>query len=180
MTFIIFVKNLGQIGCVSHFFLSLPSQIAMAASKRVARELQRLRNQKMDGFDALKVDEKNMMEWEGLILPKKHPYDTGAFRILVKFPKDYPFKPPEISFKTKIYHPNVSEDGRVCLNIVNSEKWKPAVRVEEVIKALIALINDPEPDHPLRGDLAEQFNKDRDGFNKKAFDHTRQHSERRP
>lgn len=49
-----------------------------------------------------------------------------------------------------------------------------------VIQALIALVNDPEPDHPLRADLAEEFQKDRKKFFKIAEEFTRKHSEKRP
>ena len=31
---------------------------------------------------------------------------------------------------------------------------EPATKTEQVIQALVSLVNDPEPDHPLRADLA--------------------------
>ena len=49
-----------------------------------------------------------------------------------------------------------------------------------VIQALVALVHEPEPEHPLRGDLAEEFTKDRAKFNKNALEFTRQHAEKRP
>lgn len=49
-----------------------------------------------------------------------------------------------------------------------------------VIEALVVLINEPEPTHPLRADLAEQFTKDRAKFNKSAEDFTKKHAEKRP
>lgn len=49
-----------------------------------------------------------------------------------------------------------------------------------VIQALIALVNDPEPEHPLRADLAEEFLKDRKKFTKNAEEFTRKNSEKRP
>jgi len=49
-----------------------------------------------------------------------------------------------------------------------------------VIQALAALVNDPEPEHPLRGDLAEEFTKDRKKFNKNAEEHTLKYAEKRP
>ena len=70
------------------------------------------------------------------------------------FPAEYPFKPPKVSFRTKIYHPNIDEKGQVCLPIVAAENWKPATKTEQVIQSLVGLVNDPEPDHPLRADLA--------------------------
>lgn len=49
-----------------------------------------------------------------------------------------------------------------------------------VIQALVALVHDPEPEHPLRGDLAEEFTKNRSAFNKKAEEHTVKYAEKRP
>lgn len=48
-----------------------------------------------------------------------------------------------------------------------------------VIQALIALVNDPEPEHPLRADLAEEFLKDKKKFLKNAEDFTKKHAEKR-
>lgn len=49
-----------------------------------------------------------------------------------------------------------------------------------VIQALIALVNDPEPEHPLRADLAEEFLRDRKKFTKNAEEFTKKNSEKRP
>ena len=49
-----------------------------------------------------------------------------------------------------------------------------------VIQSLVALVNDPEPEHPLRADLAEEYTKDKKKFNKNAEDFTKKHSEKRP
>ena len=45
-------------------------------------------------------------------------------------------------------------DYQVCLPIVAAENWKPATKTEQVIQSLVNLVNDPEPEHPLRADLA--------------------------
>lgn len=49
-----------------------------------------------------------------------------------------------------------------------------------VIQALVALVNDPEPEHPLRAELAEEFLKDRKKFTKNAEEFTKKYSEKRP
>ncbi len=49
-----------------------------------------------------------------------------------------------------------------------------------VINSLVALVQDPEPEHPLRGDLAEEYTKDKKKFLKNAEDHTKKHSLKRP
>lgn len=53
------------------------------------------------------------------------------------------------------------------------------VLVVSVIQTLIALINDPEPEHPLRADLAEEFLRDRRKFVKNAEEFTKKHAEKR-
>lgn len=44
----------------------------------------------------------------------------------------------------------------------------------------MALVNDPEPEHPLRADLAEEYSKDKKKFIKNAQEFTKKFGERRP
>jgi len=152
----------------------------MAATKRLQKELQEIKKSNVKGFWEIKVDETNILQWQGLIVPDHAPYNKGAFKIEFVFPPEYPFKPPKITFKTKIYHPNIDEKGQICLPIISAEHWKPATKTEQVIDCLVQLVNEPEPDHPLRADLAEEFTKDRKKFFKNAEDFTKKHGEKRP
>ncbi|OXA58639.1 ubiquitin-conjugating enzyme E2 L5 [Folsomia candida] len=149
-------------------------------SRRIQLELKEMQTAKVDGFDNLKVDDAKMNVWEGIIVPSNAPYNKGAFRVEITFPDGYPFKPPSVVFKTKIYHPNVDEKGVVCLNVINNENWKPATKISQVIQALVALVNNPEPEHALRADLAELFQNDISKFKKSAEDFTKKHAEKRP
>ncbi|XP_011181565.1 ubiquitin-conjugating enzyme E2-18 kDa [Zeugodacus cucurbitae] len=152
----------------------------MTAPRRLRKELTDLQACGLKSFREINADEENLLRWTGLIVPDNAPYNKGAFRIEINFPAEYPFKPPKIIFKTKIYHPNIDEKGQVCLPIISTENWKPATRTDQVVQALIALINDPEPEHPLRADLAEEYLRDRKRFIKNAEEHTRKNSEKRP
>ena len=49
-----------------------------------------------------------------------------------------------------------------------------------MIQALVALVHDPEPEHPLRGDLAEEYTKDKSKFMRNAEDFTKKYAEKRP
>ncbi|XP_028396681.1 ubiquitin-conjugating enzyme E2 L3-like [Dendronephthya gigantea] len=152
----------------------------MAATRRLTKELNDIRKSGIKVFRDIRVDETNILQWQGLIVPESAPYNKGAFRIEITFPAEYPFKPPKITFKTKIYHPNIDEKGQVCLPIIGAENWKPATKTDQVIQALVALVQDPEPEHPLRADLAEEYTKDRKKFMKNAEEHTKKHAEKRP
>ncbi|VDM27650.1 unnamed protein product [Toxocara canis] len=85
------------------------------------------------------------------------PYNEGAFRLRITFPSDYPFRPPHFRFMTSIYHPNIDEKGMMCLPLLQYDNWKPAMTVENAIQSLIFLLDDPEPERPIRYDIAEQF-----------------------
>ncbi|XP_015831954.1 ubiquitin-conjugating enzyme E2 L3b isoform X1 [Nothobranchius furzeri] len=104
----------------------------MAASRRLAKELEEIRRSGMKNFRNIQVEESNLLSWQGLIVPDNPPYDKGAFRIEIIFPTEYPFKPPKITFKTKIYHPNIDEKGQVCLPVISAENWKPATKTDQV------------------------------------------------
>uniref|UniRef100_G1SHX1 E2 ubiquitin-conjugating enzyme n=1 Tax=Oryctolagus cuniculus TaxID=9986 RepID=G1SHX1_RABIT len=160
----------------------LQVSVALARHGRAHRpqELEEIRKCGMKNFRNIQVDEANLLTWQGLIVPDNPPYDKGAFRIEINFPAEYPFKPPKITFKTKIYHPNIDEKGQVCLPVISAENWKPATKTDQVIQSLIALVNDPQPEHPLRADLAEEYSKDRKKFCKNAEEFTKKYGEKRP
>ncbi|XP_064619883.1 ubiquitin-conjugating enzyme E2 L3-like [Lineus longissimus] len=150
----------------------------MAATRRLNKERQDLDKHSATIKD-ITVDESNILTWTATLLPEFPPYNKGAFRIEINFPPEYPFKPPKVTFKTKIYHPNIDEKGQVCLPIISAENWKPATKTDQVLMSLLALVQEPEPTHPLRGDLAEEYTKDKKKFMKNAEEHTKKHAEKR-
>ncbi|XP_008580191.1 PREDICTED: ubiquitin-conjugating enzyme E2 L3-like isoform X2 [Galeopterus variegatus] len=111
-------------------------------------------------------------------LMKDPPYDKGDFRIETNFPAEYSFKPPKFTFKTKIYHPNISEKRQVCLPVISAENWKPATKTNQVIQSLIALVNEPQLELPLRADLAEEYSMDHKKFCKNAEKFTNKYGEK--
>lgn len=148
----------------------------MAATRRLGKELNDIKASAKPLLHSIRIKDNNVLQWEGVLKPQHAPYSEGAFKIDLTFPTEYPFKPPTLTFSTPIYHPNVDEKGQVCLPIINAANWKPATKTDQVIQALMALINDPEPEHPLRSDLAKDFVEDKDKFMKNAREHTAKHA----
>uniref|UniRef100_A0A4X2L348 UBC core domain-containing protein n=1 Tax=Vombatus ursinus TaxID=29139 RepID=A0A4X2L348_VOMUR len=72
----------------------------------------------------------SLLTWQGFIVYENPSCDKGAFRIEINFPADYPLKSTKISFKTKIYYPNMDEKGQVCLSVISAENWKAATKTE--------------------------------------------------
>jgi len=151
----------------------------MAATKRLGKELNDMKASSLPSLRNIIVDETNIFSWTGALFPENPPYNKASFKIQIDFPAEYPFKPPKLTFKTKIYHPNVDEKGQVCLPITMADHWKPATKVEQVVNSLLALIHEPEPDHALRADIGEEFRKDKKKFLKNAEEHTKKHGEPR-
>ena len=63
-------------------------------------------------------------------LQSDSPYAGGVFFLSITFPTDYPFKPPKVSFTTKIYHPNINANGSICLDILR-DQWSPALTISK-------------------------------------------------
>ena len=74
--------------------------------------------------------------------PKETPYEGGLFRVKITVGSDFPYTAPKGNFMTKIFHPNVSERGEICVNTLkkdwNSKGWS-LYNVLEVNKLYIYL-----------------------------------------
>ncbi|KAI3379813.1 hypothetical protein SNEBB_005414 [Seison nebaliae] len=152
----------------------------MTATKRIMREMASLQQQPLQGFQMDSPTASNFLKWSGLLLPTSQPYNLGAFRFEIEFPPEYPFKPPKITLKTRIYHPNVDEKGQVCLSMILPEMWKPATKMVDVLHEFIKVIDEPQIDHALRSDIAEIFIKKPSDFLHTAGEEVKMYSEKRP
>ena len=59
------------------------------------------------GFSAAPLLPSNLFHWRASVQgPPGSPYEGGTFVLDLRFPPDYPFKPPRVAFVTPLYHPN--------------------------------------------------------------------------
>ena len=103
----------------------------------------------------------NLFEWVSTIMgPSNSPYAGGVFFLDIHFSQDYPFKPPKITFRTKIYHCNISSAGAICLDILK-DNWSPALTISKVLLSICSLLTDANPNDPLVANIAQQYLHDR-------------------
>ncbi len=127
---------------------------------RIKKELDDLANDPPMNCSAGPISD-NLFSWQATIMgPEDSPYAGGVFFLKIHFPNNYPFKPPIISFTTKIYHCNINSSGGICLDILK-EQWSPALTVPKVLISICSLLTDCNPDDPLVPEIAKLYKTNR-------------------
>ena len=132
------------------------------SAQRIRKELKLLEEESksMPGCSAGPIGD-DLLTWQGIIVgPEGTPYVGGVFKLEIKFPSDYPYKAPKVTFATPIYHCNINRAGNICLDILK-DKWSPVLTIGKVLLSICSLLSDPNPDDPLAPEIAEVFKNDR-------------------
>ena len=146
-----------------------------SSAKRIQKELAEISLDPPDDCTAGPKGD-NLYEWVSTILgPPDSPYEGGVFFLDITFPSDYPFKPPKLRFRTRIYHCNVNSNGSICLDILK-DQWSPALTVSKVLLSICSLLTDPNPDDPLVPEIARVFKSDKEKHDTTAREWTRKYA----
>ena len=151
-------------------------------SELLRRQFVELSKNPPDGVSIGLGDDDNIFQWEILMIgPSDTFYEEGFFKAKLVFPADFPNNPPKMTFLTDIWHPNVYENGDVCISILHPpgddphnpqelaiERWRPILGVEAVIVSVISMLADPNDDSPANVEAAVMWREDRTGFKKKC------------
>lgn len=142
-------------------------------------EMKSLQDEPVEGFKITLVDESDLYNWEVAIFgPPNTHYEGGYFKARIKFPIDYPYSPPAFRFLTKMWHPNIYENGDVCISILHppvddpqsgelpSERWNPTQNVRTILLSVISLLNEPNTFSPANVDASVMYRKWRDSKGK--------------
>ncbi len=113
--------------------------------------------------------------WEAVLIgPKNSAYHGGFFRMNIKFPQNYPEKKPDVYFTTKIYHPNVSYDGYICVNSLN--EWVKDRSMIDVLISIYLLLMIPNPQGPYNSEAAKLYKNNINEYNKKVNEYVRKYA----
>jgi len=123
-------------------------------TQRIQRDLQALNDNPLPFIRNLQLSVVDgLNELEGVLIgPENSDYVGGHFRFLIRFPPEYPFKPPEFYFRTAMCHPNVdTKTGTACHDQLIAT-WAPNITLTRLLSEMHGLLARPNYDTPIEGD----------------------------
>ncbi|SCM25730.1 NEDD8-conjugating enzyme UBC12, putative [Plasmodium chabaudi adami] len=117
----------------------------------------------MKGVELFQINHEDLKEIGVSITSQDGFFRNKTVKFIIKFKDTYPITPPKISCLTKIFHPNIDENGNVCLNVLKLD-WNPIINLQMLILGLILLLNEPSTNDPFNADAANVLKNDKQKF----------------
>ena len=127
-------------------------------------------------------DVDDLREFRLTVAPQDGYWKGGRFVFLVSVPETYNISPPTVKCETRLYHPNITEDGKICLSVLREHSldgsgWLPTRTLKDVVWGLNSLFTDLlNFEDPLNIEAAEHHGKDPKGFERKAREYVERYA----
>mmetsp|Transcript_42490 Transcript_42490/g.83765 ORF Transcript_42490/g.83765 Transcript_42490/m.83765 type:complete len:154 (-) Transcript_42490:1209-1670(-) len=135
---------------------------------RLLSDWKALQAEAPEGISASPLSDDNLYVWEASIVgPDETPWEGGIFSLTIKCPLTYPDRPPTVRFTTEMFHPNVFQDGTLCLDIIQ-DQWKPVYTIGTVLTSVQSLLTDPFTGSPANPEASKLFENDKKEYNRRV------------
>ena len=102
------------------------------AIRSILNEIKQLKKKPLEDIEVI-VSEDDLTSIYAIITgPKDTPFEAGRFKIKLSLGSEFPKVPPKGYFITKIFHPNVSEKGEICVNTLKKD-WKEDLGIQHIL-----------------------------------------------
>jgi len=149
--------------------------ISPAVVLSVVKEIRKLCTEPLDGIK-VQLNEEDVSDITAEIRgPDSTPFEGGVYKVKLVLPTDYPHAPPKGFFLTRIFHPNISKAGEICVNTLKKD-WKNDLGIGHVLQVVRCLLINPFPESALNEEAGKLFMEDYDEYFKKARMYTEVHA----
>jgi ubiquitin-protein ligase len=108
--------------------------------------------------------------------PSGSPYEKGLYRINILLPKQYPLAAPKLTFKTKVFHCNITVTGEPCPNLLYGAEWSPKLNIRSMLNQVLELLLYPKPADSLNTGAGNLYKNSVKGYNEAASAYAVQHA----
>merc|ERR1712107_543062 len=81
--------------------------------------------------------------------------------------EEFPTKPPHVRFSTKMFHPNIYNNGEICLDILQNQ-WSPIYDISAILTSIQSLLTDPNPNSPANVEAAKLYQENRREYDRRV------------
>lgn len=145
------------------------------AGKEVSQLMGLVKSPEMPNLISVSLpSEDNVLEWHVELLgPNTSPFQGIVFKLAVEVPSDYPHVPASVKFATPIYHPGVTDDGKLCEALMSD--WAPSMTVKDILVRILELMHKPQ-EFPFVNDVvAKLFTDERATYERRAAEQAKKH-----
>uniref|UniRef100_A0A8C9DFT2 Ubiquitin conjugating enzyme E2 F (putative) n=1 Tax=Prolemur simus TaxID=1328070 RepID=A0A8C9DFT2_PROSS len=117
-------------------------------------------------------------------LPYEGYYQGGKFQFETEVPDAYNMVPPKVKCLTRIWHPNITETGEICLSLLREHSidgtgWAPT-RTLKILSGVYLNFSLSQDllnfDDPLNIEAAEHHLRDKEDFRNKVDDYIKRYA----
>ncbi|XP_078537446.1 NEDD8-conjugating enzyme UBE2F isoform X3 [Lissotriton helveticus] len=106
-----------------------------------------------------------------IVSPDEGYYQSGKFQFEIEVPESYNMVPPKVKCSTRIWHPNITETGDICLSLLREHSidgtgWAPTRTLKDLLNF----------DDPLNIEAAEHHLRDKEDFRCKVEDYMKRYA----